>query len=103
MNYIFFAVPSAPVDISVELLNSTAVTLKWSPPFSPNGNILYYKITYYGYKASEDDPKVNIIMISCSATNSIIAIYGGLKYYNYIPMPILTTPNIATIYTPKKC
>ena len=51
--YTFFVVPSAPVDGSVEMVNSTAVQLKWSPPISLNGHLLYYTITYYEHKASE--------------------------------------------------
>ena len=58
LDIVSFAVPSAPLDPSVELVNSTAVTLKWSPPDSPNGNLLYYRITFYGYKT---DLKVNHI------------------------------------------
>ena len=58
LNIASFAVPSAPLDPSVELVNSTAVTLKWSPPDSPNGNLLYYRITFYGYKT---DSKVSQI------------------------------------------
>ena len=58
LNIASFAVPSTPLDPSVELVNSTALTLKWSPPVSPNGNLLYYRITFYGYKT---DSKVNKI------------------------------------------
>ena len=50
---IFVTVPSAPVDIGVESVNSTAVAIKWSPPLSPNAILLFYKITYDGYKISE--------------------------------------------------
>ena len=56
------AVPGAPVDVTIVPSNSTAtaVTLKWSPPLSPNGIILYYKITFYGHEPSDEDSKVSI-------------------------------------------
>ena len=41
------------MDVSVESVNSTAVAIKWSPPLSPNGILLFYNIKYYGYKNSE--------------------------------------------------
>lgn len=42
--------PSAPVNVTIDIFDSTSVTLKWDPPLSPNGIVLYYKVTFYGYK-----------------------------------------------------
>jgi len=55
---LIFAVPSAPVNLSAQVVNATAAVLKWSPPDSPNGIILFYQIRFYGYEPSEEDPMV---------------------------------------------
>lgn len=46
-------VPSVPKEVVGEVLNSTAVSLSWNPPDNPNGVILGYQLTYYGYRNPE--------------------------------------------------
>ncbi|CAI8041621.1 Tyrosine-protein phosphatase Lar [Geodia barretti] len=73
-------VPSAPVDIGVESVNSTAVAIKWSPPLSPNGILLFYKITYDGYKISEgNDVNTPENEHSVPATGGNSAVLFGLQ------------------------
>ena len=42
-------VPSAPQNVTGELLNSITVRLHWDPPKSPNGVITGYQVIYSGY------------------------------------------------------
>ena len=53
---IYCAVPSPPKDLKVIKLNVSAILLSWSPPTSPNGILLEYKVIYLGYKSSKDMP-----------------------------------------------
>lgn len=42
------AVPGAPKDGTIEILNITAVSLSWNRPDKPNGIVLDYQVIYYG-------------------------------------------------------
>ena len=45
-----FAVPGAPANVIVKVENATAVSITWSEPNNPNGNILEYQIIFFGFK-----------------------------------------------------
>jgi len=36
-------------------VDPTTVELSWAPPDKPNGEIIEYKIIYYGYKQGESE------------------------------------------------
>ena len=44
-------VPGRPSDVTLVLMNSTAVTLYWKQTQMPNGVILSYQVACYGYKS----------------------------------------------------
>ena len=46
------SVPSAPQNVTGELLNTITVRLQWDPPESPNGIITGYQVIYYGYRTA---------------------------------------------------
>lgn len=46
MNCRFVAPDTAPVDIQLIVVDSTFVSLQWSPPSIPNGRIVSYTISY---------------------------------------------------------
>ena len=43
---LFVAPDTAPVDIQPVVVDSTFITLQWSPPHIPNGRIISYTISY---------------------------------------------------------
>ena len=49
-------VPSPPKDLNVIKLDVSTILLSWSPPTSPNGILVEYKVIYLGYKSSKDMP-----------------------------------------------
>ena len=46
------SVPTAPQNVTVDLLNDITVRLHWDPPERPNGVITGYQVTYYGYRTT---------------------------------------------------
>ena len=53
-------VPSAPQNVTGEILNTITVRLHWDPPESPNGVITGYQVTYYGYRTTVQVQQVHI-------------------------------------------
>lgn len=53
--------PSAPVDLKIDGNPSSPITLVWSPPSTPNGDILSYQMYYWN--ASEDISAAEMIDI----------------------------------------
>ena len=41
---LFLPVPSVPVNLTVDSLNSTAINISWSEPADPNGILLHYNV-----------------------------------------------------------
>ena len=56
MSIIYCTVPSPPKDLKVIKLDVSTILLSWSPPTSPNGILVEYKVIYLGYKFSKDMP-----------------------------------------------
>ncbi|BHF78304.1 Protein sidekick-2 [Sparganum proliferum] len=62
-----YAVPSAPLDVTAEAINSTAIHITWRPPPNIDRKLVYYSmfITYYGhngdyqYKYFKMEPSTN--------------------------------------------
>ena len=55
-----FAVPEdAPQELLVATLNSTAISVQWEPPLTPNGIIIFYTIYI------NDCPVLNVSNHSC--------------------------------------
>ena len=43
---LLFLVPTQPLSLEIRSVNSSSVTLQWSPPVPPNGIITQYSIQY---------------------------------------------------------
>lgn len=43
--YSVFTEPSPPRNVEVQLINSTAIEIKWSPPAEPNGPLAVYLVS----------------------------------------------------------
>ena len=56
-------VPSVPVDLDIEIINSSAVVISWSTPFSTNGVILSYELCY-SKRIDLQQAKVYIYMLT---------------------------------------
>ena len=44
LNVFFILAPSAPTNLSITLLSSTSISIEWSPPNNPNGQIRLYGV-----------------------------------------------------------
>ena len=53
VSLIFPLVPGKPRSLVAEVINSSAVSLSWSPPLFKNGIICEYQVNYSGYKPTE--------------------------------------------------
>ena len=42
----FYTEPSQPQNVSTDVVSATVVTLSWTPPAMPNGNIIAYNVWY---------------------------------------------------------
>ena len=40
----YYIVPSAPVNVSLSVINNDTLLVTWDPPLRPNGIILYYEV-----------------------------------------------------------
>ena len=72
LQYLFFAEPYAPpVDIAIEVENSTAVFIFWQPPplENQNGPIMYYSLILSDLMFGSKDIKVNVTSLNHTATN----------------------------------
>lgn len=46
VSFIFQTDPSEPRDLTVNVISSTELEVKWKPPKFPNGNVTHYKVAY---------------------------------------------------------
>ena len=63
------SVPTAPVNLDGELLNTTAIALYWDPPKSANGILLQYQVIYYSL---DEGTEVQLVKYN------ILLLYGAL-------------------------
>ena len=68
------SVPSAPQNVTDELLNAITVRLHWDPPENPNGVITGYQVIYYGYRATVQVQQVLTIIKKKIFTRLIISL-----------------------------
>lgn len=50
-----FLVPGRPKDLRTIQVDKNTVELSWSPPDEPNGELIEYRIVYFGYKQGENE------------------------------------------------
>ena len=74
--------PSAPLDVSVELVSNdpSRLTVKWKPPALSNGNIRKYKIFYQD--SSKKDNKT-LQQLTVNATSRTAEIRGLIVFTKY--------------------
>ena len=74
--------PSQPQQPDVESVNKTAVIFSWEIPQFPNGVILEYEITYYGFKNAEKTVSLfsSIIILLSSNKKLMFNQLGGCQY-----------------------
>ena len=82
--------PSAPFNVTIDIFDSTSVTLKWGPPLSPNGIVLYYKVTFYGYKEESkvQDPCPYALVTFPLITYIIYSFFARMEKYWIRPVQL---------------
>ena len=58
------SVPTAPQNVTGELLNTITVRLHWDPPERPNGIITGYQVIYYGYRTAVQVQQVLCFLVA---------------------------------------
>lgn len=77
--YIFFSIiaPSPPTNLVVVSSNSTAISVAWSRPAQPNGQITRYEIQYNSTGSGDVISKV----LSANQIPELKTLIGSLKHF----------------------
>ena len=79
------AAPSSPLNVTVLDQTPTSVLVTWVSPFTPNGVLTKYEVTYTGVSSVNPVPDsfFQSLYITASAPNTSLAVQQLVPYSNY--------------------